>query len=222
MIIDTGITIANRCSACGAFEFYNISIFKMLRKKAHTLKCNCGGSTITIGNKHLEYYNICVNCMGCGEDHVFAVSRKQLLSSHTNVFRCPIKGVEQCFAGNDIDVRRSVDNMEKELDQLIDTFGYDSYFHNTRVMYDTLNRIHDIAEQGNLLCECGNSDIELLLFPDAVCLKCKQCPGSKLISAASNEDLKNIMTGNQVLLLSDYRSYNIACSMDVLKRKSRK
>ena len=50
-------------------------------------------------------------------------------------------------------------------------------------MLDSLNLIHDIAERGNLFCECGNDDIELLLLSDRIYLRCNLCPGNKIIYA---------------------------------------
>ena len=80
-------------------------------------------------------------------------------------------------------------------------FGYDSYFSNTQVMFDSLNIIHDIAAQGNLFCECGNDDIELLLFSDKIYLRCNKCPANKIIYASTNEHLRENLKLEQILLL---------------------
>jgi hypothetical protein len=61
----------------------------------------------------------------------------------------------------------------------------------------------NIAEIGNLLCKCGNRDIELVLLPDRVLLKCKICGAEKTIRAASNEDLKDTMIKRHILLSSE-------------------
>jgi hypothetical protein len=105
-----------------------------------------------------------------------------------------------CFIGRDHEVRARVDSLENELDELISMFGYDNYFKNTRVMFDTLNIIHDIAEQENLYCECGNHDIELILLPDVIQLKCKDCFRLETLKAATNEDLKNITQASKICL----------------------
>jgi hypothetical protein len=102
--------------------------------------------------------------------------------------------------GRDEDVRKKIDSLERELDELINLFGYDNYFTNTQVMFDAMNKIHDIAEAGNLLCECGNKDIELLMLPDKIHLKCSKCTGSKIIKASSNSDLKDLLLKQQITL----------------------
>jgi hypothetical protein len=73
-----------------------------------------------------------------------------------------------CFIGADEEVRKRIDSLEKKFDELIDLFGYDKYFLNTQVMLDALNKIHDIAESGNLYCECGSNEVELLLYEDKI------------------------------------------------------
>jgi hypothetical protein len=138
--------------------------------------------------------------MACGEDHSFVVNRKELLRENTITFHCPQTGIPQLFIGRDKDVREKVDALEKDLDDLISFFGYDSYFCNTQVMIDTINKIHDIAQQEDLICECGSTDIEVFLLSDKIFLKCRECTGSKIIKAVSNEDLKNILKKNQLVL----------------------
>jgi hypothetical protein len=125
-----------------------------------------------------------------------------MLHNDISVFSCPRTGMQICFTGSDTDVRAKVDNLERELDELMNMFGYDNYFKNTRVMFDALNKIHDIAEQGNLLCNCGSSDVDLILQPDSIHLKCKKCSRSMVIYAATNEDLKNVLLMQQIQLLS--------------------
>lgn len=200
MIVETGITIAYKCSSCGTYEFFNASLFKLIQKKECFLTCRCKGSGIAISEKAYLKFSIKIHCIACGGSHSFDVEAKELINRGINVFYCPKTGIQLCFVGNDNQVRQKIDSLEKELDEMIDTFGYESYFKNTRVMFDSLNHIHDIAERGNLACECGSNDIELVLLSDKIQLKCKKCPGSIIVHAASNEDLKDILGIQQIYL----------------------
>lgn len=196
-------------------------MFKLLYNKEYRFKCRCNNSSIRISIENFKDYKIKIGCIGCGNEHIYLVSRKEILNREINVFHCPETGIQQCFIGRDNDVRRKIDNLEKELDELIDKLGYDSYFKNTRVMIDSLNRVHDIAEQGNLLCECGNKDIELRLLSDKVHLKCNKCQGTLSILAASNEDLKKI-ENTQMILVNEYHDYNIPHTKKCYKEVDRK
>lgn len=203
MLLNANVTIAYKCPACGTFEFFDgLSLFGFSHKKEFMLKCRCGETALTIIEDYTKNYIITVPCISCESDHKFILSRKSLLHDSVNTFVCPEKGFKLCFVGNDEDVRLKVDCIEKELDELINMFGYENYFNNTRVMFDSLNHIHDIAENGNLYCECGSNDIGVSLFPDRIQLKCRKCSGSSVIFAASNVDLKEILSIRKITLVS--------------------
>jgi len=207
MLIDTSKTIAYKCSSCGSFEFFNISLFSLLHLKGNNYYCRCRKSCITIKQEGESGFLIKTPCMGCGNEHIYLIGKKDMVFKELNVFNCPETGMQQCFLGKDILVRKKVDNLEEELDELIDMFGYDNYFKNTQVMLDSLNKIHDIAAQGCLFCECGSANIELVLLSDRILLKCSKCSAGKLVKAATNEDLKDLMQRHGILITSDDFEY---------------
>lgn len=200
MLIDTGLTIAYKCSSCGSFEFFNTSLFALLYRKQTRFSCRCKKTGITVTHEGDGGYLVKTPCIGCGNEHLYLLGRKDILRRDLNVFTCHETKIQQCFIGRDEIVRRKIDHLEKELDELIDMFGYDSYFRNTQVMFDSLNRIHDIAEQGNLSCECGNTGIELVLLSDRILLKCDKCHAGKIVRAATNEDLKDTIAKQYILV----------------------
>jgi hypothetical protein len=214
MLIDTNATVAYKCTSCGTYAYFKISIFKLLHKKQCRLTCHCKHTSITISEENSGSYKLKIGCIGCGNEHSFIISRKELIYKDTNVFSCPETGIQQCFIGKDADVRKKVDSLELEMDELIDAFGYESYFKNTQVMFDSLNKINDIAEKKDLLCECGNTDIELILLSDRIQLKCKKCYADKIIYAASNEDLRETLLKNQIFLQASYQEL---CTSAVIK-----
>ncbi len=222
MIIDTSTTIAFKCSSCGTFQFINVSLFDLTYKKEIWFNCRCNGSSLVIARENPMSYRIIIPCIGCGSDHIYLLGRKEFVSAEVSVLNCPKTGMQQCFIGNDRDVRRKIDNLEKEFDELIDMFGYDNYFINTQVMFDTVNIIHDIAEKGNLSCECGNNDIELILLCDKIYLRCKKCLANKTIFASSNEHLKNNLQLKQILLLNENEPSDTGTSQSLMKKRDRK
>jgi hypothetical protein len=194
----------------------------MAYKKEICFNCRCNGSSLVIARENPMSYRIIIPCIGCGADHIYLLSRKKFISSEVNVLNCPKTGMQQCFIGNDRDVRQKIDNLEKEFDELIDMFGYDNYFINTQVMFDTVNIIHDIAEEGNLSCECGNNDIELLLLSDKIYLRCKRCLANKTIFASSNEHLKNNLQIKQIVLLNEKEPLDTRALQSSIKKGDRK
>lgn len=200
MLIDTSITIAYKCISCGSFDFFNISLFMLLSKGNCVAPCRCKKSGITIDQEGENSYFITFPCIGCGSEHVINIKKKDMISGRLRAFNCPETGMKICFIGRDDIVRKRVDGLEKEYDEIIDKYGYESYFKNTQVMFDTLNYIHDIALKGKLSCECGSSDADLKLFSDSILLKCGRCGCEKIIPAACNKDLKEIFSLDSLLI----------------------
>jgi len=220
MLVDASVTIAYKCPSCGSFVFFNISLFTPFSNNGeHFFRCRCGNTGLTIGREGVKGILVKTPCIGCGNEHIYTLRRKDIIKKDINIFYCPTARMEQCFIGRDDSVRKKVDSLERELDELIDMFGYDNYFWNTQVMFDSLNKIHDIAEQGNLYCECGDGDIELMLFPDRIYLVCRKCSASKVIYAASNEDLKDILVKQQILLVSDLIECDSGNTAIITKKK---
>lgn len=199
MLLDTNSTIAYKCSCCGAFEFFDISLFQLAAGTLDELRCRCKETCVGLSRAGREGVKLSVPCFGCERDHVFYIQIKDILQDVTTL-SCPVTGMQQCFAGNDEWVRQSVDSVQKEMDEIIDHLGYESYFANSRVMLDAVNRVHDIAEKRRLLCECGNTDIEMFMLSDAIQLVCKKCLAVETIHAASNEDLKQLFGKREIIL----------------------
>lgn len=219
MIIDASTTIAYKCSSCGTFEFVNITLFELSSGREAVYNCRCNGSTLVINKENADSYRIAIPCIGCGTDHTYILERKDFIKQDISIFYCPKTGIQQCFIGSDKDVRKKIDILEKEFDELINMFGYDSYFTNTQVMFDSLNIVHDIAAKGNLFCECGNDDIELLLLSDKIYLRCKKCPAIKIINASTNEHLRENLKLKQLLLLDEGQSMGNVPVESLIRKK---
>jgi hypothetical protein len=219
MLIDTSVTIAYKCTSCGSFEFFNISLFTLLYKKDCSLPCRCKKSCVNIKQECEGSFLISIPCIGCGNDHTYLLSKKNILSGEPIIFNCPETDLQIFFIGRDEAVRKKVDSLEEEFDEMIDMYGYESYFDNTQVMFDTLNRIHDIALKGNLSCECGSVNIELVLLSGCVLLRCGKCGSSRRIPASKNKDLKDILTKSQITITEEFLEYNHKNGKDILPRK---
>ncbi len=200
MLIDLDITIAYKCSSCGTFDFHRVSIFNLVVHKNNMLFCKCGKAHLSFVKSDKNGYCIMVPCIGCGAEHQYTMTREALIGKNIIINSCPVTGIKNCFIGKDYFVRKFIDKLEKELDGIIDGYGYESYFENTRVMLDTLNRIHDIAEMKHLRCECGNTDITVAMFRKGIGLKCNNCYREKFIPASTNNDLKIFLQKDSIVL----------------------
>ena len=201
MLIDMELTIAYKCFSCGTFDFTKVNLFKLFLYENIKSCCKCGNAVLKIEKTNRNDFRLLVPCIGCGAEHQHLIRRESLLSNKVIIYTCPITGIKNCFIGKDDSVRKYIDNFEKELDGIIDGLGYDSYFENPQVMLDTLNKIHDIAETGNLRCECGCDQIIVSMLQRGIALKCIKCHRDRFIPASTNNDLKKILQRDKIILL---------------------
>jgi hypothetical protein len=87
-------------------------------------------------------------------------------------------------------------------------------------MFDALNFIHDIALKGRLNCECGSSKIELVLLSDCILIKCAKCGSEQKIPAATNKDLKEILTKNQIFIDEKHYAFQAGNETYIASRQS--
>lgn len=192
MIVATEVVVAMRCPSCGKLDFHSISRFAFTGSKSVKTTCSCGAPKLTIGTKNRQQYWLQVPCVLCETNHLVYYKAKQLWSDEVTFFYCNDTNVELGFFGPDEKVRTVVDNYEHNLESLVNELGYDDYFFNPEIMFEILNCLHDIAEEGFLYCECGSYQIEIDIFPDRIELQCKDCKTVSIVYAESEEDLSRV------------------------------
>ncbi len=208
MVIDRVNTVAYKCPVCGSIEFNSVSVFDFSGRRSYTIKCSCKKGFVKIIPKAQQKCTVTMPCIACNKVHLYTLPFKAFWTKKPITFHCPGTGMELCFIGNDDDVRKLVDVYELEMDLLMNNIGYDDYFVNNTVMLSTIDKIHDIAEKDNLLCQCGSHDIDLEMYSDQVELRCNRCRMTEIIKASTNHDLKLTLGKNSIILCQDY--YEIA------------
>jgi hypothetical protein len=201
--INTLNTVAFKCPVCGSVEFNQFYLFDLWGKKRLVVPCGCKKGFVKITLKSDNKCLITVPCIACNEKHLFIRDIRELWSDRMLKLTCQHSGMDICFIGQDEIVRSSVDIYEMRMDILMNDIGYEDYFVNNTVMLNTIDRIHDIAEKGNLICECGSIDIELQMYYDRVELFCNKCHANGTIKAATNQDLKPTLRRESIVLCQD-------------------
>ncbi len=192
MRIDTNAMLAMRCPECGKMGFNNLSRFSFSRGKAFHVTCSCGATKLIVSTKNRTIYWLQVPCVVCETKHLLEVSGKSLWSGVVTCLSCQETDLELGYIGPESKIGEMNYSYEQELEALVKEFGCDSYFHNSKIMYEVLNCLHGIAECGGLYCQCGNYKIEVDIFPDRLELQCKNCDSINIIYAETEEDLKVI------------------------------
>ena len=195
MIKATDMLVAMRCPKCGQLDYHTISRFGFSSQKKKECYCTCGAVKLIITTKDHKSYWLQVPCVVCENNHVRQISGKKLWSSEITSLYCQEIGVELGYIGPAEEVKKL--SMDLDFDNVFDCFSSDlvfedEYFHNSEIMYEVLNCLRDIAEQGLLYCQCGKQSIEVDIFPDCLELRCQDCDRAHIIYAETEDDLQVI------------------------------
>ncbi|MFX4262682.1 hypothetical protein ACOBQJ_10800 [Pelotomaculum propionicicum] len=192
MLITTNAVMAMRCPVCGKMEYHDFSRFIICKCKSYYINCSCGAvKLITSTNNYLQY-RLQVPCMVCETRHLMEFTGRTLWSGEVISMPCSDTGLELGYIGPEPKVKQIISSHEQELEALADDINSEGYFHNSDIMYEVLNCLHEIAEQGELYCQCGNLKIEVELFPDCLELHCRNCDSINIIYAETEDDLNVI------------------------------
>lgn len=193
MLIATETLMAMRCPECGKMEHQRLSRFQFSGLQSVNINCSCGATKLIVNTKNNKDYWLQVPCVVCEAKHLRSVSGKKFWSmKEVQYLLCQETGLELGYIGPEEVIKKLAAEQEESFQGLDSEFGNDDYFHNSEVMYEVLNCLHDIAENDALFCQCGNRNVDVDIFPDRLELHCKDCDSVNIIYAENDEDLKVI------------------------------
>ncbi|MDI6632208.1 MAG: hypothetical protein AB1507_01490 [Bacillota bacterium] len=188
MLLPTDIVIALRCPDCGRLELFHLSRFAVSKQKPGRVICSCGMEKAVVSTKDHTAYTFDVSCTVCDLHHTYRLSGKKLWSSELTTLLCLETGLELGNVGPRDKVRATIQTYQEELESLIEELGGPSYFSNPDVMFEVLNYLQEMADEGSVFCPCGKNKIELEVLPDRLELRCKNCDRMTTIYAETEED----------------------------------
>ncbi len=205
MIIVAVATLALYCPRCGKIQTHDISRFDQNKAGSRALLCSCGQVQATISGARHRQYLLNIPCIVCQTNHIICLDSRSFfpvgtddtaLSNKVEKIYCPEENIELGFVGDRPVIQQTIAEHKQEFDRLVqedefeyDDCGYDEYVENPQVMFEILNKVHDIAEKGGVFCRCGSLSIEAEVLPECIELKCRQCGSRQIIPAQSDQDL---------------------------------
>lgn len=201
MIVATEFVVAVRCPSCGKMDFHSVSRFSFSNNNTHKITCTCGTPKLIIGTKNRQHYWFQIPCVLCETNHLVYYKAKQLWSNELNFFYCTDADIELGYFGPEEKVKTFSENYDNNIESLVEELGYDDYFNSPDIMFEVLNSLHEIAEEGFLYCDCGSFQIEIDIFPDRVELQCKNCNSVVIVYAETEDDLRKIRNIKKIELV---------------------
>lgn len=189
MLVSTQRKIALRCPLCGRLDFHQVFIFDFSGYSPVRIHCKCGFQKLVISTKDYQNFSLQLPCLICEEVHILKFKRHELLEQPLSILRCSETGQELGYIGVESSVDRIIAQKQDDMGSIINNLGFEDYFTNPQVMFEILNRLHQIADENNLFCSCGNNQIEIDVFPEKLELRCPYCQSIHIIYAETIEDL---------------------------------
>ena len=200
MIISTQRSLALRCPLCGRLGNHTISIFDFSKRTPLRVICKCGFNKLIINTKNFKEFYLHLSCLICEEIHIIKFTRQELWEKSVLVIRCTETGQELGYLGDETVLDKIIKQKQNDIESIMNNLGFDDYFTNPQVMLEVLNHLHQLAEQNQMFCLCGNNQIEIDVFPEKLELHCSFCQSLHIIYAETLEDLRIVKQASSIAL----------------------
>ena len=200
MVIDPKQTfIGYRCPHCGNGVISAVGVLT-LGADLLKLKCECGGSELTVQKTSSGQIRLTVPCLLCPNPHNFTVSESLFFSKELFMLQCPYTDVDLCFLGELDEVSSGLErtNMElldmlgaEEIENLIKANSERSseeIFTDPQIYDIIMFVIGDLAEEKKINCLCDGGVCEkygVEVLDDGIKVFCKNCGASQIIPTDS-------------------------------------
>jgi len=207
MLINTVSTLALYCSRCGKIEMHDLSRFTVKSSVGRELMCGCGQRLATVSGVGHGQYLLDIPCVVCEVSHIVCVDVKDFWQGRVNKIYCSAANLELGFSGGRRAIEQAIAAQQQEFASMVRDMTSEEYVDNPQVMFEVLNKIHDIAERGGVYCRCGGSIIEADVQPDSIELVCVHCNGRRVVAAKTEEDVAAVQDIASIEIGSGRRSH---------------
>ena len=192
-------TVAYRCNKCGAGVMGMIDIFT-LSAPMIKLKCDCGGSEMTVIKQEDGKIRLSVPCIFCPKPHSFLVNPNVFFGKEDFFLQCPYSDMDISFLGDTDHVKANLARGEYELIKLMEESGISdlSVFQeanredenealDSELTQSVLFVLSELEAEGKILCRCKRSeevDAEKYGYEiksGGVLVKCRDCGAERFI-----------------------------------------
>ncbi len=126
ILTDKKTTVAYRCPCCGQAVFSVVGVFTLTADMLK-LKCQCGGSDMTITRTGDDKIRLTLPCLVCPKPHSYLLSRDIFFSGDLFVIPCSYSGIDIAFMGSSEKVSAAVEEQAKILNNILEENGLDSF-----------------------------------------------------------------------------------------------
>ena len=199
MLIEYKTTIAWRCPICGELSPDKVNIFDFAGNNRLDLKCDCDFVKVSI-ERMKNKYSLEYTCIFCESRHSIIYSSEEFWSAEIKEIKCLNMEAELGYLGSKTKINNFLET-EEELNHVLSELEVKDYFSQPEIMLSILDELQLIAQNSNLVCQCGNLDIDIEILPQEIRLICENCQGTTTINTATQEDLEVLKQMQKIRIL---------------------
>lgn len=200
MLITSERTVALRCPLCGRLNVRSFTVFDFGREHSLNLECNCGFGFLTISTTDFYDYVLQLPCLICENTHYSRIKHHELWETPVYKLACPENMTVMGYIGNEKEIMTVVAEEAGNPDSIINDEGFNDYFKSPEIMYQIMGKLHAIANRGDLYCSCGQTDINVEVYPERLELHCAACRSMTIVYAENGEDLQAVVDAGVIEL----------------------
>lgn len=188
MLIHAKWSVALYCQRCGKIEIHDVSYF-MKQESVKTLRCSCNHPQATLIRTASKQIKLQIPCGGCNSLHEANYKTKNLLKLKLEKIYCSKDFFELGYIGKREEIEAILAFTKREFERIIHS---EEQIEKQQIFLEVINKLHDIAEQGEIFCPCESKAIKANLLGDSVILECLHCGSYCMISAKDEDDLEKV------------------------------
>lgn len=199
MMIRNACSLALYCQRCGSIHVHGVPYFTGERETSLVCR-SCGHEKARVERLPNGRIALWVRCVGCGATNRFVYALKYLRRIGLEKIYCARDHFELGYIGRRRRIAELMAFNQAEFEALHPEGGR-HFVTRQRVLLEALNRLHDMARNGDIVCPCGSDDISADIRGSFIVLECNRCGSFHVLRAEDERDLSRLGRGFGIGLL---------------------
>ena len=193
MLIRDVCSLALYCQKCGSIHIHDVPYFSAGSRTE--LYCeSCGHEKARLLRLGKGRVAVEASCVVCGTENRFVYALHRLRHVGLEKIYCMTDHFELGYIGR----RRRIEELmrfnQEEFEALHPHDGK-NFIEKQRILLEALNRVHDMARDGDIVCPCGGEDLTADIRGSYIVLECERCGSFCVLRAENAGDLEKLRFG---------------------------
>lgn len=199
MIIREACSAAFYCQRCGKIHMHDIPYFADDRIVLH---CDsCGHGQMVCQRLDGNQISFSSSCVVCGEENRIVYPLRKLRHIQMEKVFCQRDHFELGYIGRRSRIEEFLSFNQAEFEALHPHDGK-NFIEKQRILLEALNRVHELAACGSIVCPCGRGLISADIKGSSIHLECGACGSYYVLRAETEGDLAQIAKGMDISLIA--------------------